>query len=322
MSRSTRLLPLATVLAATAVAVLLPGAATSAVPASGTVSPASTSVTWQGGPAVVSNPSGVCVGGVDVTCDLFLLTITPPATGNYSVQIRLSTPNSGDDWDLYVSGPDGTSESSTSPAGNAELVTLKQPGRGHVARVRQSVAGGRRLDLQRVGHDDGRQGLSTVQYRLGAARLRRGRAAGKAGGAAAGRHGRLQAGRGRYGEGPRRDPERATPWRSYPAGHESRCRQPSSAHRQRGPYQPRPRVLRQLLAVPRALSVHVEAAADLRARRVQQRPPVRDGVEQHDRRVLEVRQPPVHREVQRRAWHLSRLGQRGRGKCAGALRRR
>jgi hypothetical protein len=130
MSRSTRLLPLATVLAVTAVAVLLPGAATSAVPASGTVSSASTSVTWQGGPAVVSNPSGVCVGGVDVTCDRFLLTITPPATGNYSVQIRLSTPNSGDDWDLYVSGPDGTSESSTSPAGSAELVTLNNPAAG------------------------------------------------------------------------------------------------------------------------------------------------------------------------------------------------
>jgi hypothetical protein len=130
MLRLTWLLPLATVLAVTAVAVLLPGAATSAVPASGTVSPAATSVTWTGGPAVVSNPSGVCVGGVDVTCDRFLLTITPPATGNYSVQIRLSTPNSGDDWDLYVSGPDGTSESSASPAGNAEVVTLNNPPAG------------------------------------------------------------------------------------------------------------------------------------------------------------------------------------------------
>src|SRR5688572_7882993 len=121
MHKLTWLLPLATAVAAAAVAVLVPSSATSAVPASGTVSPASTSVSWQGGPAVVSNPSGVCVGGIDLTCDRFVLTITPPLTGNYSVQIRLSAPNSGDDWDLFVSGPDGTSESSTSPAGNAEL---------------------------------------------------------------------------------------------------------------------------------------------------------------------------------------------------------
>jgi hypothetical protein len=82
MRRLTWLLPFLVALVAVTAAVLLPGSATSAVPASGTVSPASPSVTWTGGPAIVSNPSGVCVGGVDVTCDRFLLTITPPATGD------------------------------------------------------------------------------------------------------------------------------------------------------------------------------------------------------------------------------------------------
>src|SRR5918992_2671440 len=130
MRKLTWLLPPAILLVAVAAAALLPGAATSAVPASGTISPASTSVSWTGGPAAVSNPSGICVGGVDLTCDRFLLTITPPATGTYSVEIKLNTPNSSDDWDLFVRGPDGTSASSTSPAGNSETVRLNNPAAG------------------------------------------------------------------------------------------------------------------------------------------------------------------------------------------------
>jgi hypothetical protein len=131
MRKWTWLLPLVLTLVAVATAALLPGSATSAVPASGTISPASTSVSWQGGPAVVSNPSGVCVGGVDVTCDRFLLTITPPPTGNYSVEITLTASNTDDDWDLFVFGPDGTSESSTKSAPNyPEVVRLNNPAAG------------------------------------------------------------------------------------------------------------------------------------------------------------------------------------------------
>src|SRR5919201_904797 len=132
MRKVTWLLPLAFGIVAAALAVLLPGSATSAVPASGTVSPVQPTATWQGGPAVASNPSGVCIGGgLDVVCDRYLLTITPPATGDYSVNITLSIPNSGDDWDLFVYGPDGKEVgSSTNGAGASESVPLNNPAAG------------------------------------------------------------------------------------------------------------------------------------------------------------------------------------------------
>jgi len=131
MRKSTWLLSLAVLLAATAAAAFVPGSATSAVPASGTISPAAGTLTWQGGPAVVSNPSGVCVGGVDVTCDRFMLTIAPPAAGNYGVEISVTIPNSGDDWDLFVDGPDGSSVgSSSNGSGSTETVQLNNPAAG------------------------------------------------------------------------------------------------------------------------------------------------------------------------------------------------
>src|SRR5919205_3104503 len=108
MSKLVWLAPLAAVLAALATAVFLPGAATSAVPASGTVSPTATSVTWQGGPAVTSNPSNVCVGGVTLTCDRYQLTVVPPAAGTPSgLGIKGTIPNAGGDWGLFVDAPHG-----------------------------------------------------------------------------------------------------------------------------------------------------------------------------------------------------------------------
>src|SRR6266511_401018 len=132
MRKVTWLLPLATATVAAALAVLVPSSARSAVPGSGTVSPAQTTASWQGGPAVASNPSGVCVGGgLDVICDRYLLTITPPATGDYSVEIGITIPNADDDWDLFVYGPDGTRVgSSTNGAGSAETVPLNNPPAG------------------------------------------------------------------------------------------------------------------------------------------------------------------------------------------------
>ena len=123
------LLPLAVALVAVAAGVFLPGAATSAVPASGTVSPTATSVTWQGGPAVASNPANVCVGaaGVGITCDHFQLTVVPPASGPSSIEIAVTIPNSGDDWDLFVDAPNGDSFSSTNSAGTTETVRINSP---------------------------------------------------------------------------------------------------------------------------------------------------------------------------------------------------
>src|SRR6266576_2394790 len=77
MRKVTWLLPLVTAIVAAALAVLLPGSATSAVPASVTI------------------------------------------------------PNAGDDWDLFVYGPDGTRVgSSTNGAGSAETVPLNNPAGG------------------------------------------------------------------------------------------------------------------------------------------------------------------------------------------------
>jgi len=125
-------LPVATAIVAAALAVLIPSSASSAVPASGTISPAQTAVTWQGGPATASNPANVCVGGgLDVVCDRYLLTIAPPAAGDYSVAITVTIPNSGDDWDLFVNGPDGTEVgSSSNGAGSNETVQLNNPAAG------------------------------------------------------------------------------------------------------------------------------------------------------------------------------------------------
>jgi hypothetical protein len=129
MRKVTWLLPLVTAIVAAAVAGLLPSSATSAAPASGTVSPVQTTAAWQGGPATASNPSGACLGGgLDVICDRYLLTITPPATGDYSVNITVTIPNADDDWDLFVYGPDGNQVgSSTNGAGSVESVPLNNP---------------------------------------------------------------------------------------------------------------------------------------------------------------------------------------------------
>src|SRR6185437_16375039 len=123
------LLPLATALVAATLGALVPSSASSAVPASGTISPAQTTAAWQGGPAVASNPSGVCIGaGLDVICDRYLLTIAPPATGTSAVDISITIPNADDDWDLFVYGPDGKQiGSSTNGAGAAESVQINNP---------------------------------------------------------------------------------------------------------------------------------------------------------------------------------------------------
>jgi hypothetical protein len=126
------LLPLATALVAATLGVLVPSSASSAVPASGTISPAQTTAAWQGGPAVASNPSGACIGaGLDVICVRYLLTIAPPATGTSAVDISITIPNADDDWDLFVYGPDGKQiGSSTNGAGAAESVQINNPAAG------------------------------------------------------------------------------------------------------------------------------------------------------------------------------------------------
>ena len=116
-------------LSALAVAVL-PAASDGAAPAGGTVSPAATTTSWQGGPFLVPNPSGACVGTVTPGCDTYSLTITPPATGSYTVDIKTNPSSEDDDYDLYVYGPSGAKVGGSAGATGHEQVTLDSPAAG------------------------------------------------------------------------------------------------------------------------------------------------------------------------------------------------
>ena len=121
---------------AVALAALLPVALYAATtPASGTISPASPTVSFSGGPFAVSNPSDplgatppVCT---DQICGQYKLTVSiPPTDANtYSAHLAISWANSGtttqgsdtSDFDAYVYSPDvtgsevGTAASSSNP---------------------------------------------------------------------------------------------------------------------------------------------------------------------------------------------------------------
>ena len=108
---------------------LLPAAANAAAPAAGSVSPVAPSSTWTGGPFVTSNPSGLCFA-VDPACDSYTLTIVPPATGSYTVEIATTPSAEGDDYDLFVNGPGGERVGSSTSSGGNEKVVLTNPAGG------------------------------------------------------------------------------------------------------------------------------------------------------------------------------------------------
>jgi len=109
---------------------LLPAAAShAATPIAGTVSQTTASPTWTGGPFLTSNPSGLCFA-VDLSCDTYALTIVPPATGNYTVEITTTPSSEGDDYDLYVDGPTGVRVGSSGSPGGHEKVILTNPPAG------------------------------------------------------------------------------------------------------------------------------------------------------------------------------------------------
>lgn len=112
------------------VAGALAGSAIGAVPTGGTVSPASPTTTWTGGPFLTSNPTGICLTALDPACDNFQLTIVPPATGSYTVDIAVSASGEGNDVDLYVYGPNGGRVDSSTTASGNERVTLDNPAGG------------------------------------------------------------------------------------------------------------------------------------------------------------------------------------------------
>ena len=100
--------------------------ANAAAPAAGTVSPVAPTSSWTGGPFVTSNPSGVCFVA-DPACDAYALTIVPPASGNYTVEITTTPSAEGDDYDLYVNNSAGQRVGSSTTDGGHEKVTLSNP---------------------------------------------------------------------------------------------------------------------------------------------------------------------------------------------------
>src|SRR2546423_11967044 len=96
-----------------------------APPPAGWFSAGAPPATWHGGPSPTSTPPGVCVNG-DPACDTFDLAITPAATGSTTVDITV-TASPGNDFDLYVYGPDGTRVGSSASDGTPETVTLTDP---------------------------------------------------------------------------------------------------------------------------------------------------------------------------------------------------
>ncbi len=108
---------------------LLPGSGVAATPTAGAVSSATTTTSWTGGPFVTSNPSGLCVAP-DPACDTYALSITAPASGDFTVEIAITPSSEGDDYDLSVAGPDGKTVASSASSGGHESVTLTNPATG------------------------------------------------------------------------------------------------------------------------------------------------------------------------------------------------
>ncbi len=117
--------------------------ASAATPQSGTVSEASPTVTWSGGPFVTSN-GGTCspsTTDTDPACDNFLLTIDTPSYSPFKVIISMDSTSStadADDYDLTVFDPDGVEAGSSGSSGSAEQVALFNPAPG-VYRVEVTV---------------------------------------------------------------------------------------------------------------------------------------------------------------------------------------
>ena len=106
---------------------LLPASVHAALPGAGTVSQATPTSSWTGGPFLTSNPSGLCLTG-DPSCDTYALTIAPPATGSYKVEITITPSAEGDDYDLFVESPSGdTVGSSATTAATSRSCSPTRP---------------------------------------------------------------------------------------------------------------------------------------------------------------------------------------------------
>ena len=93
--------------------------AEAASPAGGSLGGKSKSVSWTG-TATAVNPA-VCVGAADPTCDHYSLTLNVKSGQDVSIGIVGAE---GDDWDLFVYGPDGSQVASSATPESSESVVI------------------------------------------------------------------------------------------------------------------------------------------------------------------------------------------------------
>jgi hypothetical protein len=110
--------------------------AQAASPTSGKLTRSKRSVTWSGGPFVLSEPNyagSACIAGrVDPTCDHFMLTVNMPEGSHVQVKVATARPEpsngitgDGDDYDLYVYSPDGGLMGIAETPGGNERLTFR-----------------------------------------------------------------------------------------------------------------------------------------------------------------------------------------------------
>jgi hypothetical protein len=105
--------------------------AEAATPAAGTVGGKHKATTWTG-TATASNP-GACAGAADPTCDHYALNVDVRANQDVTIGIVGAE---GDDWDLFVYGPDGSQvASSATPSSSESVVIDGQPAGTYEVRV-------------------------------------------------------------------------------------------------------------------------------------------------------------------------------------------
>lgn len=102
--------------------------AKAADPASGTLSPSSSELTYTYGPNAISNPSGTatltCAGPV-APCDAYALTVELPAGDvAYNMVIETSWTAAGDDYDVYLLNAEGGEAGSAAGSSNPETMTV------------------------------------------------------------------------------------------------------------------------------------------------------------------------------------------------------
>jgi hypothetical protein len=130
------------VLAPLAIAPLLVGAlpADAGTPSSGSLSDASPSVTWTGGPFVAPNATpqtGEPICDVPQSCDDFALHVeTPPGYGtDHQLSISIAWANSAADFDLYVLNAQGDVVGTAASSADPELVLLPPDTGDYTVRV-------------------------------------------------------------------------------------------------------------------------------------------------------------------------------------------